>query len=260
MELTNYILLKETVEYFKTHKIIDDAWLNNRFNKINEESLMDIYSTIGDPKYDVFQEYLYGRLGQSLKIDNEFIEKLTNNIIGIDHITVINEYKLMIKYNYKFSIKNKLFISFCNFFNYYILSIENNILNLEARKPKNCTGQSFPFVVHITSKDNYENIKKCGLVPKFSSKLSNLKYLNDDYKRPTHIYCFQHTISKEDLLQYSRLLRIDDPVFLKINTEKFKNEHKNTALKFFGDPSTIGYPAMFTEEPISSKYISLLYK
>ena len=255
MKLNEYINAKESLEYFKRNNIINDNWLNERFNKINEESLIDLYVTIGDPKYDIFQEYLYERLENSINVDINFIEKLTKNIIGIDSIIVINDYKLTIKHNSKFSIKNKMFVSLCNFFNYYIISNENNTLNLEAKKPQNCTALSFPYVIHITSKENYEKIKQNGLVPKFSSKLSNLKYLNDDYERPKHIYCFQHTISNTDLIQYSRLLGINNPVFLKIDTTQFKIDHKNTALRFYGDPSTIGYPAIFTEEPIKTKYI-----
>ena len=44
---------------------------------------------------------------------------------------------------------------------------------------------------------------------------------------------------------------------IKIDTNKFNTDHNhNCKLKFYGDPSSIGFPAMFTEESISPKYLS----
>lgn len=251
--------MKDIIQYFKEKKVINDIWLLNVFENVNGYHDINNYTTYGLPKYNIWQNYLYERLGDSLQIDNKFLTYLCKNIQGLEKIEIISDYRLSIKYNDKFSTKDKLFITFCNFFNYYIMDIDenNNNLELEARKPNECTEKSLPFVYHITSKDKYEKILKHGLVPKFQSKLFRSNNYNFDYDNPTHIYVFQNTIDKINLQMYAYLLgyKNNDWVLLKIDTQKFKDKHNGTPLKFFGDPSTVGFPAMFTEEPISSIYI-----
>ena len=257
-DLVNYLNYKEKlklVEYYINNNKLNDDIISEAFN-------FNVYfdnDNVESLKYDIFQTYLYERLKDSIKIDEKFVYELCKQFKGIKSIKVYNDYKLNIIYTEPFSIKNKLFVSFCNFFNYYIINDKqydsnNNILNLEARKPKDVTSMSLPYVYHITNKANLKNIMKRGLIPKFASKISNK---TNDYENPTHIYVFQCGINKQDLLTYSRLLGIsnNELAIIKIDTNKFNTDH-NCKLKFYGDPSSIGFPAMFTEEPISPKYLT----
>lgn len=245
------------MQYFKETNKLNDDTIEQVF-KLNKS--FTNFDTVESIKYDIFQIYLYERLKDSIKIDEEFVIKLCKNFKGIKAINVYNDYRLNIIYDKPFSINNENFISFCNFFNYYIINDKehtiNNyrILSLEARKPKDITVLSLPCAYHITKRTKLDHILNTGLIPKYCSKISNKK---DDYQNPTHVYAFQHNISRKDLLMYSKLLGISNKelVVIKINTKKFAADHR-CPLKFYGDPSTEGFPAMFTEEPIPAKYLT----
>ena len=54
---------------------------------------------------------------------------------------------------------------------------------------------------------------------------------------------------------YTMIVSNNELAIIKIDTNKFNIDH-NCKLKFYGDPSSIGFPAMFTEEPISPNYLT----
>lgn len=250
--------MKDIIQYFKDKQIVNDNWLMQLFENVNEYTDIRNYTTIGLPKYDVWQNYLYERLGDSFQIDDHALNIL-KSINGIQKVNIINAFRLNFIYNDNFSFENKIFKSFTNFYNYSIIRNKNNECDLEARKPIDCTRLSLPYVIHITTKNAYQKIKRQGLIPKIASKINKSK--NDDYEYPKHVYVMSNTINNVDLLMYANMLKrinnkYDETVFLKIDTKKFMEDHNNTALRFYGDPSSLGSPAMFTEEPIPSKYIS----
>ena len=117
-DLVNYLNYKEKlklVEYYVNNNKLNDDIISEAFN-------FNVYfdnDNVESLKYDIFQTYLYERLKDSIKIDEKFVYELCKQFKGIKSIKVYNDYKLDIIYTEPFSIKNKLFVSFCNFFNYF---------------------------------------------------------------------------------------------------------------------------------------------
>ena len=66
---------------------------------------------------------------------------------------------------------------------------------------------------------------------------------------------WKDSINKNNEL-YNKIDINNDIIILKIDLEKFENDHQKQ-LKIFGDPSYNKESALFTLEPIPSKYISI---
>ena len=138
---------------------------------------------------------------------------------------------------------------------------------IEGRKPKELIDYRYKHAYHITNKYAYEKIKKYGLLPKSKSKLSNYEH---------RIYLWiPENLTKFDIESYGRITlrlyndsignnvnhnlynKIDiqqDLVILEIDLEKFEQDNQQQ-LKLFGDPSYNKKSAVFTEEPMPTKYI-----
>lgn len=281
MKSLEYFLRKEDqnnlLEYYQIENI--DKWLFETFDESSNISESQFYhnkfnfSTLDTPEYWFWQENLYENLNYSISINSNIFGKLFKKIKGIDEVIIDNEYSIGLKYNEEFSETSNEFEQLLNFANYFIRSKYNkgklpNPFFIEARKPKEIIDYKYKKAYHITNKYAYEKIKKYGLIPKSKSKLSNYNY---------RIYLWiPENLTKYDIESYGRISlrlweesindnnkhdlydKIDinkDLVLLEINLENFENDHQKQ-LKLFGDPTYNKKSAVFTLEPIPTKYIS----
>ena len=281
MKSLEYFLRKEDqnnlLEYYQIENI--DKWLFETFDESSNISESQFYhnkfnfSTLDTPEYWFWQEKLYENLNYSISINSNIFGKLFKKIKGIDEVIIDNEYSIGLKYNEEFSETSNEFEQLLNFANYFIRSKYNkgklpNPFFIEARKPKEIIDYKYKKAYHITNKYAYEKIKKYGLIPKSKSKLSNYNY---------RIYLWiPENLTKYDIESYGRISlrlwqesindnnkhnlydKIDinkDLVLLEINLENFENDHQKQ-LKLFGDPTYNKKSAVFTLEPIPTKYIS----
>ena len=254
-----------------------DKWLYETFDEVNNISEDQFYhnkfnfSIIDMPQYWFWQDKLYENLNTSITIDSNIFGNLFKDIKGITKVIIDNQYSIGFEYNDDFSEGSTEFNRLLNFGNYFIRSkkINDKLPNpffIEARKPKELQEDRYKYLYHVTNKYAYEKIKKYGLLPKSKSKLSDYEY---------RIYLWiPKELTEYDLKSYGRLClrlwkdsinpkhelynKIDinsDIVILKIDLEQFEEDHQKQ-LKLFGDPSYNKESAMFTLEPIPTKYIS----
>lgn len=223
------------------------------------------------PFYWYWQDKLYESLGTSLKTNSKLFMKMLVNINGIEKITVINDFTIEVHYNNLFDKNSNEFQSFLNFTNYFIQSkkIDNklpNPFNLEARKPININYNN-KYAYHITTKYAYNKIKKYGLTPKNKSYIVNYDqriYLWIEPIDKFVIKSFGHFIirlMRNNINKNHKLYNeinnnsLDDNlILLQIDLEQFEKDHK-TKLKLYGDPAFNNKSAVFTLEPIQTKYI-----
>lgn len=279
ISLEQYLRKEDKDELLKSYQINDiDKWLYESFDDVDNISEEQFYhnkfnfSTLDTPEYWFWQDYLYENLNTSLTIDSDLFSRLFKNIEGIVKVIIDNKYSIGFEYDSKFSEGSKEFQQLLNFANYFIKSkrINGKLPNpffIEARKPKELIDYRYKKAYHITNKYAYEKIKKYGLLPKSKSKLSNYEY---------RIYLWiPENLSKFDIESYGRIsLRLwnmsisnnskhdlygkidinNDNVLLEIDLEKFEEDHAKQ-LKLFGDPAYNKKSAVFTLEPIPTKYI-----
>lgn len=264
----------DLLEYYQIDDI--DKWLFETYDEVTNISESQFYhnkfnfSTLDTPEYWFWQDKLYENLNHSITIDSNIFSKLIRQIKGIEEVIIDNEYSIGLKYNEEFSETSNEFEQLLNFANYFIRSKHNkklpNPFFIEARKPKELIDYKYKKAYHITNKYAYEKIKKYGLIPKSKSKLSDYEY---------RIYLWiPENLTKYDIESYGRISlrlykesinnkhelydKIDvnkDLILLEIDLEQFEKEHQKQ-LKLFGDPSYNKKSAVFTLEPIPTKYIS----
>lgn len=249
----------------------EDEYKNKHYETLNENQLkekeIEFYSNKFDldiyfwgKSYPTYRAFIYERLEESL--DSSYLIKKLKDLKYIikteqllDSNTVVNVYVGDDFYNDEETYKK--FESLLNFFNYFISrnikTLKNeNVIRIEARKPKKIdTSETLPFVYHITTKQAWEKIKRVGLSNKSHQKVAY---------HPKRIYCLSNKVNTNQLKKYAYILYgyLDDVVFLKINTNEFKEDREKIdkeVLSFYGDPQTPGNYGMFTLEYIPSKYI-----
>lgn len=279
MSLEQYLRKEDKNELLKSYQIENmNKWLYETFDEttnITEEQFYHNkfnFSTLDTPEYWFWQDYLYENLNTSLTIDSELFGNLFKNIEGIIKVIIDNEYSIGFEYNSKFSETSNEFQQLMNFANYFIRSkrINGKLPNpffIEARKPKEIMDYKYKKAYHITNKYAYEKIKKYGLLPKSKSKISNYEYKIylyvpenltrfdvESYGRIS-LRLLENSISnnnKHDL--YGKIDLNNDLILLEIDLEKFEKDH-DKQLKLFGDPAYNKKSAVFTLEPIPTKYI-----
>ncbi len=237
--------------------IAENNFYKSKFNSYSDK-----------PSYIYYQTYLYERLKDSLKTNNKFFITLLNNISGIENIEIINNYLLKIFYNDIFNIDNIDFLSLLNFGNYYIQFIDKDkqILQIEANKPKELKNYNYKKLYHVTNKYFYERIKKYGLIPNNKSNLvyhPDRIYLWSDYDEKLlksfgrmNLLLYKKEIDNNKSHNlYNKININDDIIILDIDIEKFNREHDANMI-LYGDPSYNSNSAIFTLEPIPTKYIS----
>lgn len=266
----------DLLEYYQIEDI--NKWLFETYDEVKNVSEEQFYhnkfnfSTLDTPQYWFWQEKLYERLDSSLTIYSNIFGKLFKDIKGIDEVIIDNEYSIGIKYNKDFSSTSKEFETLLNFANYFIRSklIDGKLPNpffIEGRKPKELIDYKYKEAYHITNKYAYEKIKKYGLLPKSKSKLGNYddriylwipknltKYDIEAFGR-INLRLYNESIGNNDKHNlYNNIDVNKDLILLKIDLEKFENDHKKQ-LKLFGDPAYNKKSAVFTQEAIPTKYI-----
>lgn len=277
ISLEKYLRKEDQNQLLESYNIKDiNKWLFETYDEINDNISEEQFyhnkfnfSLMDSPQYWFWQDKLYENLNTSITIDSNIFGKLFKQIKGINKVIIDNEYSIGFEYDENFSITSKEFERLLNFGNYFIRSkrINNELPNpffIEARKPKELQEYRYKYLYHVTNTYAYKKIQKVGLIPKAKSKLSDYEY---------RIYLWTPDVNKYDLKSYGRLSlrlweesinanhdlynKIDvnkDIIILKIDLEKFEIDHQKQ-LKIFGDPSYNKESALFTLEPIPSKYI-----
>lgn len=277
ISLEKYLRKEDQNQLLESYNIKDiNKWLFETYDEINDNISEEQFyhnkfnfSLMDSPQYWFWQDKLYENLNTSITIDSNIFGKLFKQIKGINKVIIDNEYSIGFEYDENFSITSKEFEQLLNFGNYFIRSkrINNELPNpffIEARKPKELQEYRYKYLYHVTNTYAYKKIQKVGLIPKAKSKLSDYEY---------RIYLWTPDVNKYDLKSYGRLSlrlweesinanhdlynKIDvnkDIIILKIDLEKFEIDHQKQ-LKIFGDPSYNKESALFTLEPIPSKYI-----
>lgn len=280
ISLEQYLRKEDPNELLNSYQIDDiDKWLYETFDEVENISEEQFYhnkfnfSTLDTPQYWFWQDYLYENLNTSITIYSKVFGTLFKNIEGIIKVIIDNEYSIGFEYDdSKFSEGSQEFQQLLNFGNYFIRSkrINGKLPNpffIEARKPKELIDYKYKKAYHITNKYAYEKIQKYGLLPKSKSKLSDYEY---------RIYLWiPENLTKFDIESYGRIAlrlwnneisnnqkhnlynKIDinkDIIILEIDLEKFENDHQKQ-LRLFGDPAYNKKSAVFTLEPIPTKYM-----
>lgn len=262
------------------HSIDDyDKWLFETYDETNDISEDEFYmkkfnlDVFDMPQYWFWQDHLYETLNTSVTVDSSVFAKLFNKVKGITKSYVQTPWSIGFEYNEDFSEQSTEFEQLLDFGNYFIKSKRDknyklpNPFFIEARRPKELQEYRFTKAWHVTNKYAYEKIKKQGLIPKSKSNLANYEY---------RIYLFvDDSISKYELYGFGSInnrlynlstinnskhsigkLTNDDIVILEIDLEKFERDHKKQ-IKLFGDPNFNKMSAVFTLEPIPTKYIKI---
>lgn len=265
--LKNHILetdIKDFYQlYWEQHDFND--WLYGVYDSenINESDYyLDKYIyenyTWDIPHYKLWQELIYERLGDSFELTEKNILAI-KKFKGIEALNIINQknFKFTVKVNKDFNEKD--FNTIMNFYGYAKDKQNGDIYMYEAIKPVKVK-EKFDFVYHVTHQSAYEKIKKFGLIPKQKSNHHNdwVKNNKKDFEYPHRIYCFKPDTKIEDIERFARLNNklhdrdSQDIIILKIEVP----EH----IIFYEDPAYNLYSAMFTMEPIQTKFIKILQK
>ena len=253
-----------------------DTWLFETYDEsmnISEDDFYNrkySYNYIDLPKYWYWQRKLYETLSHSLKTIDPILLRLLKKLKNVIQYDIKGDL-INIQVNDEFDIKSKEFKTFLNFINYHISNkyIDNNIVTIEPRITDEIDYDN-EYAYHVTSKWNYENIKKNGLIPKSKSALANydlriylwlskndkinndLKHLMESYGRMMlRLYKIYNVNDKHD---YYDKIEINDVVILRINLKEFEKDHRKK-MKLFGDSQTSNNVAVYTFEPIPTKYI-----
>ena len=280
ISLEEFLRKEDQDDLLNFYQIKDiDKWLYETFDEVNNITEEQFYhnkfnfSIMDMPQYWFWQDHLYENLNTSITIDSNIFSKLFKQIKGITKVIVDNEYSIGFEYNDDFSEGSNEFIELMNFGNYFIRSkrIDGKLPNpffIEARRPKELIDYRYKYAYHITNKYAYEKIKKYGLLPKSKSKLADYEYRiylfipknlstkNIEMFGHINLILYDQSISnntKHNL--YNKIDIKNDLVLLKIDLEKFEEDHQKQ-LKLFGDPSYNKKSAVFTLEPIPTKYIT----
>ena len=245
--------------YDESMNISEDEFYNRKYSS----NYIDL------PKYWYWQRKLYETINHSLKTTDPILLRLLKKLKNVKQYDIdgdiINMYV-----NNEFDIKSEEFQTFLNFINYHISNkhIDNNIITIEPSITDEIDYNN-EYAYHVTSKWNYEKIKKNGLIPKSKSSLANydlriylwlphndkiddnLKYSIKSYGRMMlRLYKMYNVNDKHD---YYDKIDINDAVILRINLKEFEKDHRKK-IKLFGDPQSSN-SAVYTFEPIPTKYI-----
>lgn len=277
--LEQYLRKEDQNELLESYQIDDiNKWLYETFNETKNISEEQFYhnkfnfSTLDTPEYWFWQDYLYENLNTSVTIYSKIFGNLFKNIPGITKVVIDNEYSIGFEHDSNFSENSTEFQQLLNFANYFIRSkrINGKLPNpffIEARRPKELIDYKYKKAYHITNKYAYEKIKKYGLIPKSKSKLSNYEYRIylwipenltrfdiESYGRIALQLWNNEISNNKNHNLYSKININNDLVLLEIDLEKFENDHQKQ-IKLFGDPAYNKKSAVFTLEPIPTKYI-----
>lgn len=260
-DLETYIIEQDVKSFYSQYWKMHDynEWLHGVYedSSIDEDQYyLDKYEydhTNWDiPYYSLWQSLIYERLGESFELTDKNIKTLTR-VEGIKSIKILNSKIakfIMTVDSDKFN-ENE-FSTLMNFYGYALDSKLDNSYTYDAVKPKEINN-NFKYVYHITHKSAYDKIKKFGLIPK-QKKHHNQDKHNLSY--PSRIYVWNPNVSKTEMLDFAHLSnRIhgrdrNDIIILKIAVQPY--------MKFYGDPAYNSPKAMFTMEPIQTKYITVV--
>lgn len=245
--------------YDESMNILEDEFYNRKYSS----NYIDL------PKYWYWQRKLYETLSHSLKTTDPILLRLLKKLKNVKQYDIDGDI-INIYVNDEFDIKSEEFQTFLNFINYHITNkyVDNNIITIEPSITHEIDYDN-EYAYHVTSKWNYEKIKKNGLIPKSKSSLANydlriylwlphkdkiddnLKYSIKSYGRMMlRLYKMYNVNDKHD---YYDKIDINDAVILRINLKEFEKDHRKK-MKLFGDPQTSNN-AVYTFEPIPTKYI-----
>lgn len=268
--LENYVIKEQLKDYLKHNEeeFSYDYLLYNEFidnfikdDNITETKVNSFFSSIyiGQGEYinyPIWQSHIYETLNNIIptsKLVDELKEKFKSQIKEINIKNLDAEFKqieINTDNNENF-IKNKEFISLCNFACYEIINKDNFIL-LKPIRGKEVINQvhKLKYIYHITQKYIYDNmIKKHGIIPKAK-----------DGSQVERIYFSTSNENKDKIesLAYLkfRYVKMDGniPIFnnakkgyvlLTINVDKL-----NPEIKFFEDSGAKGLSAVWTCEYI----------
>ena len=247
------------------NEITEDTYrfyLDNNFNDYS-------HSTHYGRWYSSYQFWLNENLCRSYNA-KELVNKLTS-IFDIKNVEYVNpkenitQFKIYLnKSDYEDAFNSLEFQNFRHQYNYYwkqAIDDEYSIV-LEPYKPKEVTNYIYNkckgLIYTITGAEIYNKINNSKEITKNILK-PNKKY-NGEIFRDGRIYFIAISNEnsnkiKDQLNQIGRLKNIKYPVILKVDLNKYR--HK---LIFRQDSSAFGYNAYFTEEPIPSYCIDVLYK
>lgn len=278
--------MKSLREYLLTEKLSPDfsedlynfwninnkeLWLFETYDEIQNISEYDFYNNkynsmyVDIPKYWFWQQELYETLSYSLHTTDKIFIKLLRSIKGVKNVKVDNEYIIEIHYDDEFNVKDDVFQSFLNFTNYFVQNISDGILTIQANVPEEINYDNI-YAYHVTSKWNYDKIQKYGLIPKTKSSITtydkriylwigniNIKHMQSYGRMMLRLYDMYNIGDNVKHELYNKI-DINDSVVLRINLKQFEQDHKEK-LKLFGDPAHTSESAVFTIEPIKTKYI-----
>lgn len=245
--------------YDESMNISEDEFYNRKYSS----NYIDL------PKYWYWQRKLYETLSHSLKTVDPILLRLLKKLKNVIRYDITGDL-INIQVNDEFDTKSEEFQTFLNFINYHISNkyVDNNIITIEPSITDEIDYDN-EYAYHVTSKWNYEKIKKNGLIPKSKSSLANydvriylwlphndtidddLKYSIKSYGRMMlRLYKMYNVNDKHD---YYDKIDINDAVILRINLKEFEKDNRKK-MKLFGDPQTSNN-AVYTFEPIPTKYI-----
>ncbi len=210
---------------------------------------------INNRSYYLYQDNLYKHINETISCSfdsRELAEKISKKCNGFDFEFLSKKIKTQFSFHIKrndLKTNSDKFFSLIHFYNYYvktIIDIDDDlyVVHIEPYKPDDITDMIYNnfngIIYHVTSRQNYNKIKKSELKP---NKIDNGEMFRDG-----RIFFIAGNDINEIRLQLrsiSNTSQIDEPVFLKIDLNKFEYN-----IRFRLDSSAEGYNAYFTEEPI----------
>ena len=156
-----------------------NTWLFETYDASSNVSEDEFYNSkyssnyVDLPKYWYWQRKLYETLSHSLKTTDPILLRLLKKIENVKQYDIDGDI-INIYVSDEFDTKSEEFQTFLNFINYHISNkhIDNNIITIEPSITDEIDYDN-EYAYHVTSKWNYEKIKKNGLIPKSKSSLAN---------------------------------------------------------------------------------------
>lgn len=222
------------------------------------------------PHYGLYQNILYERLQDAIKITSSELKYIQRVIPGIIDVKVLNKKKLSLEIQYDDNFNETAFIKLMNFYGYTLnfSDIANKTIIIEAAIPKRL--HRIPkFVYHVIDKKRFNTNKQIGILPRRKDMYNRLE--NQLYKTileyPERIYCWKGNTSMEEIETFIKLNKalkntpdtkkenIYEPIILKIDVHEInKFRDKESQIRFYTDPAHTSPNAIFTMEviPISA--------
>lgn len=184
----------------------ESIYLNT--NRGREEDIFKILSNINSCGYFVTEFAFY--------------DKHDNYLNTLVHLNVLTDEFL-----------DELFIRLANS-EYVMMTIETKF-NKEIKPPK--------FLYHLTLSNNYDKIKRKGLIPKTENK------------RTRHLDRIYFRLDKINTKGLAKQFGKGEYILLEINTDELRNDKGILEIKFYDDPDFSNY-AVYTYENIKPSAIS----